>query len=593
MLITSGTLSPLEGTAESFGIPFPVVLENKHVINSSKQLWGGVLTAGPNNVRLDASYGKRDEPTYLEDLGRTVAAFASCVPDGVLLAFQSYAQKEAVLKAWRQTGIFDEIQKQKPVFEEPPSHFQMKEMMHRFNDAVLQMPTPSRPTGGAMLMAVCRGKLCEGIDFTDRQCRLVILIGVPYPARNDLRVMLKQNFLDTRGAEGDGRKWYVREAIRAVNQTVGRVIRHRHDFGAVLLCDDRYSREGRLAPFASGLPSWLRSEIFVRSSCNLAVETCRQFFRRHGRDVGSLPVAPAPTAEAQAQANSNQPQRAEEQQASQALTQRLKNLRGDSGEPSTDRASVEQPSRNQSQKAQQTTAMASLATSILRGTLAQTADRSSAAGAVPMSRLGSLWKQHRRTDQQEVAPKSAAVDMQSRASSGRAPASPHVTHTETALSSALSSEQQKPSRVRIEQRPSNPFLRQPSAKAPGRSGYMEGQAAERWLQAAERLLPKMEFDHVRASLVIVQEQSENIMADSIRAANTGKDMEVRLRSSMAAVVEALLPEFNFDSPDEKKVRENLVKDCAALMPKLVRSLWRKCVEDRLRATDQALWVWGR
>jgi hypothetical protein len=122
---------------------------------------------------------------------------------------------------------------------------------------------------------------------------------------------------------------------------------------------------------------------------------------------------------------------------------------------------------------------------------------------------------------------------------------------------------------------------------------MEGQAAERWLQAAERLLPKMEFDHVRASLVIVQEQSENIMADSIRAANTGKDMEVRLRSSMAAVVEALLPEFNFDSPDEKKVRENLVKDCAALMPKLVRSLWRKCVEDRLRATDQALWVWGR
>merc|ERR1719440_801319 len=172
-----------------------------------------------------------------------------------------------VLKTWKDNGVYEEIQKHKPVFEEPQGHAAMKHMMDRFSEAVVQLPTPSRPTGGALLTAVCRGKLCEGIDFTDRQCRLVIMVGVPYPSKYDLRVVLKQDFLDSRGAEGDGKKWYVREAIRAVNQTIGRVIRHRNDFGAVLLCDQRYANDGRLAPLASRLPAWLKSELSVRSCC--------------------------------------------------------------------------------------------------------------------------------------------------------------------------------------------------------------------------------------------------------------------------------------------------------------------------------------
>ena len=40
------------------------------------------------------------------------------------------------------------------------------------------------------------------------------------------------------GLSGD--QWYSQSAMRAVNQAVGRVIRHRHDFGAILLCDERF-----------------------------------------------------------------------------------------------------------------------------------------------------------------------------------------------------------------------------------------------------------------------------------------------------------------------------------------------------------------
>ena len=34
---------------------------------------------------------------------------------------------------------------------------------------------------------------------------------------------------------------YVQTAMRAVNQAVGRVIRHKHDYGAIILADERFA----------------------------------------------------------------------------------------------------------------------------------------------------------------------------------------------------------------------------------------------------------------------------------------------------------------------------------------------------------------
>jgi regulator of telomere elongation helicase 1 len=63
------------------------------------------------------------------------------------------------------------------------------------------------------------------------------------------QIRLKMEFLDdnarARGQVVHGQKalsgdqWYVQLATRAVNQAVGRVIRHRNDYGAIILCDER------------------------------------------------------------------------------------------------------------------------------------------------------------------------------------------------------------------------------------------------------------------------------------------------------------------------------------------------------------------
>ena len=49
---------------------------------------------------------------------------------------------------------------------------------------------------GAIIFAVCRGKISEGLDFSDEAARSVIIIGIPYPMTLDPKTILKKYYLD-------------------------------------------------------------------------------------------------------------------------------------------------------------------------------------------------------------------------------------------------------------------------------------------------------------------------------------------------------------------------------------------------------------
>lgn len=132
-----------------------------------------------------------------------------------------------------------------------------------------------------MLVCVCRGKLSEGIDFADDAARAIFVVGVPYPCVNDPRVVQKKEYLDLKvkeepNLELNGERWYKLQASRTVNQAIGRVIRHIRDFGAVFLCDMRYSSQSTI-----GISKWMRDRkrVFdVKNIGRLEQETIA-FFR--------------------------------------------------------------------------------------------------------------------------------------------------------------------------------------------------------------------------------------------------------------------------------------------------------------------------
>ncbi|KAL3139838.1 hypothetical protein ABBQ38_004136 [Trebouxia sp. C0009 RCD-2024] len=112
-------------------------------------------------------------------------------------------------------------------------------------------------------------------------------------ASGGLQVRLKKEVLDE-SMRGSGKQralvgansltgdqWYVQQASRAVNQAMGRVIRHRRDYGAIIMCDERFQTAGA----RKQLSSWLRGLVQVYPNFGSVSGSLTKFFR----DQASIP----------------------------------------------------------------------------------------------------------------------------------------------------------------------------------------------------------------------------------------------------------------------------------------------------------------
>ncbi|XP_055964110.1 regulator of telomere elongation helicase 1 [Sorex fumeus] len=275
IILTSGTLAPVASFAQEMQIPFPVCLENPHVIGQH-QVWVGIVPKGPDGTQLSSAFDKRFSEECLSSLGMALGNIARVVPHGLLVFFPSYPVLEKSLDFWQARGLAKKLETLKPVFVEPRGKGNFSQVMDSY---YAQVAAPG--SSGAAFLAVCRGKASEGLDFADSNGRGVVITGLPYPPRKDPRVVLKMQFLDEmRGQSGagqflSGHEWYRLQASRAVNQAIGRVIRHRHDYGAVFLCDHRFAHPDARAQ----LPSWVRPHVRVYTNFGHVVRDVAQFFR--------------------------------------------------------------------------------------------------------------------------------------------------------------------------------------------------------------------------------------------------------------------------------------------------------------------------
>ncbi|XP_050926955.1 regulator of telomere elongation helicase 1 isoform X2 [Lates calcarifer] len=276
IILTSGTLSPLSSFTSEMRIEFPVCLENSHVIERD-QIFVSIIERGPDGVQLSSAFDRRFVPENMASLGNTVANLSRVVPHGLLVFFPSFPLMEKTLDFWRANGHADRIENIKPMFVEPKGKGTFAEVIDGYYNRVNDPASK-----GGTFFAVCRGKASEGLDFADTFGRGVIITGLPFPPKMDPRVILKMQFLDEMSrnkAPGlkylSGQEWYKQQAFRAVNQAIGRVIRHKQDYGAIFLCDQRFKNSDARAQ----LPSWVRPYVRLYDGFGNVVRDVSQFFR--------------------------------------------------------------------------------------------------------------------------------------------------------------------------------------------------------------------------------------------------------------------------------------------------------------------------
>jgi hypothetical protein len=178
----------------------------------------------------------------------------SNVPGGVLVFFPSFSVLEELsvkMKSENRSG--------KRIIAESRGHNALKEFR--------TVPDDER----VALLAVCRGKMSEGINFSDDYARCVSVVGIPFPNTRDFKVELHREWLEKK-RKGSGSRWYTEVAMRAVNQAIGRAIRHKNDYAVCILYDERYKGFGNM------LSKWIRPSVKFNLTWPEIEREIRSFF---------------------------------------------------------------------------------------------------------------------------------------------------------------------------------------------------------------------------------------------------------------------------------------------------------------------------
>ena len=230
LFMTSGTLPLYQlHKIQTFG---PRLIADQ-IVNSQNFCCVNIYSHSNGN-KFSFTYKDRSPQQY-KMLGELLALANSVIRGGVLVFMPSYEVMTACADEWKKCEILH-----KGVFWENSGI--PGDVMARYKKTI-------NDEGKAVLIAVARGNFAEGLDFADEHARVVVIVGVPYKRLNTDRMNLKREYYDSIARNFD--LWYDNDAAIALRQCAGRVIRHYHDFGAVMLVGD-YKRIENI------LPEWFR-----------------------------------------------------------------------------------------------------------------------------------------------------------------------------------------------------------------------------------------------------------------------------------------------------------------------------------------------
>ncbi|PTB37593.1 uncharacterized protein TrAFT101_012025 [Trichoderma asperellum] len=312
VILAGGTMSPFQDYKDQL---FPTLDSTKvtslscgHVIPPENLCVWTLASSHPGSPPFEFSFKQRGNRDMMNQLGLSILNVCNIVPDGVVVFFPSYGYLDEIIKVWQQPqnsssqAIWDRLQARKTVFRDTKGE-SSDDVLRDYSQAILgTKPAGDRRTG-ALLLSVVGGKMSEGINFSDRLGRCVVVIGLPYPniASPDWKAKIEyiestiKDRLITEGqnpseataqAKQAARDFYENACMRAVNQSIGRAIRHRGDYAAIILVDRRYGTDR----IRGKLPGWIRDGLEKDSNekgISALMGALGGFFRKKSQGMAS------------------------------------------------------------------------------------------------------------------------------------------------------------------------------------------------------------------------------------------------------------------------------------------------------------------
>ncbi|XP_063824609.1 ATP-dependent DNA helicase DDX11 [Ostrinia nubilalis] len=278
VIVAGGTMEPISEflrllTGDSKQTDDVNIVKCDHVV-SPENVIAICMSKGPTNVGLNFSYERRGSGELLNEVGRILRNVCNIVPGGVVCFLPSYSYEKSVYDHLKKAGVIDAICKKKTVFREPKSAAEVDQVLSKYATAVKKK---SGDQNGALLLSVVGGKLSEGLNFSDDLGRCVIVVGMPYPNSKSAELQEKMSYLNRTVGAGAGNLYYESLCMKAVNQCIGRAVRHASDFASVLLLDERYSRPQTM----NALPSFVQKSLLDNCTFGKAFGSIGKFFAKH------------------------------------------------------------------------------------------------------------------------------------------------------------------------------------------------------------------------------------------------------------------------------------------------------------------------
>lgn len=278
VVLAGGTLEPINDFIEQL---FPYLNREEqivhysygHVIDSSSLLTT-IVEKGPLGTTFLFNYENRNNVQMLKELGQVVFNAATIIPDGLVIFFPSYHYLNEVWEFWNNNNYISKIENKKKIFKEPRNSKLVDKTLNDYSQEI-----NSAGNKGAILLCVVGGKMSEGINFSDKLGRGIIVIGLPYANKESYELKEKMKYLDNQSKiiknSTTGNEYYENLCMRAVNQSIGRAIRHKNDYACVLLLDKRFSQPR----IKNKLPKWMSKNIQIPQSYGLFMGTIVKFFK--------------------------------------------------------------------------------------------------------------------------------------------------------------------------------------------------------------------------------------------------------------------------------------------------------------------------